>query len=215
LRIGAYAIDDDPPIFNLVIASIVDKESFKKQCLQLDSATRDYLATRLDYYQVNVDISRQYQADSSLTVVDNYSNIAVKKNANTNCYTGLIWGASIHKYTVTVTKTKTHNMYINIGFASSKLFNVSKINNDSSGWYLFLKQGTLFSYTGDYGREYSSECKVGDTITCIYDALSSEISFEKNGVSLGVAFTNVKGEDIAPAVVLYHKNDSITLTSID
>jgi hypothetical protein len=38
--------------------------------------------------------------------------------------------------------------------------------------------------------------------------------FERNGVSLRVAYTNIKGEDIAPAVHLYVMGDSITL-SID
>jgi hypothetical protein len=33
-------------------------------------------------------------------------------------------------------------------------------------------------------------------------------------VSLGVAFTNVKGEDIAPAVELIHSGDRITLSAI-
>ena len=34
----------------------------------------------------------------------------------------------------------------------------------------------------------------------MYNAFTSEISYEKNGEYLGVAFTNVKGEDMAPAV---------------
>jgi hypothetical protein len=129
--VGAYAIDDEPSIFKLVIASIVERKSFEKQCLQLDSATRDYLATRLDYYQVNINMSTQYRADSSLTVVDSYSNIAVEKCTTTNCYTGLIWDVSIHKYTVTVDACMY--MDINVGFAPSKLFDVSTANYGSCG----------------------------------------------------------------------------------
>jgi SPRY domain len=207
--VGAYAIDDEPSIFKLVIASIVERKSFEKQCLQLDSATRDYLATRLDYYQVNIDISTQYRADSSTTVVDSYSNITVTQNSTTNDYTGLIWDVSIHKYTVTVNASIRVNT--SVGFAPSKLFDVSDANYDSCGWYLDL-HGHLYSQDGDYDRAYCSECDVGDTISCIYNASSSEISFEKNGVSLGVAFTNVNGEGIAPAVELYSEGDSITLT---
>jgi SPRY domain len=208
VRVGAYAIDDDPPIFNLVIASIVDKESFKKHLTQLDSATRDHLTTRLDYYQVR--ICRQYRADSSLTVVDNYPNIVVEKK-DIEESSGLIWDASIHEYKVTV--NKSYNMEISIGFAPSKRFNIAKYNYNACGWYLFLHDGTLWCQDGHGNEEYSSKCKVGDTITCIYDALSSEISFEKNGVSLGVAYTNVKGEDIAPAVELNDEGDSITLST--
>ena len=67
--LGAYSIDDQPSIFRLIIASIVDRESFMMQCRQLDSTTREYLVSRLDYYQVNIS-TRQYLAHSSLTVVD-------------------------------------------------------------------------------------------------------------------------------------------------
>jgi SPRY domain len=196
----------------LVIASIVDREFFKKQCLQLDSATRDHLTTRLDYYQVIIDNSRQYRAHSSLTVTNSFTNITASKTINTGSHTGLIWDASIHKYTVTVYACS--GMDIMVGFAPSKLFDVSKDNFTSCGWYLYLYSGTLLSENGDFYKAYCSACKVGNTITCIYNASTSEISFERNGVSLGVAFTNVNGEDIAPAVQLYYKGDSFTL-SID
>jgi SPRY domain len=212
LCVGAYAIDDDLDIFLLVIASIVDAESFKKQRLQLDSATRDYLTTRLDYYQVNIDIRIHYRVDSSIIVTNCLSNITASKTIDTSGYTSLIWDASIHKYTVTVNISKY--LDINIGFARSKLFDVSKSSYSSCGWYLFLHSGCLYSQNGDKGKAYSSGCKVGDTITCIYNASTSEISFEKNGASLGVAYTDVNEVDIAPVVELVCKGDSITL-SID
>jgi SPRY domain len=196
----------------LVISGIVDRESFKKQCQQLDSATRDHLNTRLDYYQVNIDISRQYRADSSLAVTNSFTNITASKTINTGCRTGLIGDVSIHKYTVTANTPNT--MSIMIGFAPSKLFDASKMNCSSCGWYFYLSNGTLWSQNGDRGKTYSSKYKVGDTITCVYNASTSEIFFEKNGVSLGVAYTNVKGEDIAPAVELRDIGDTITL-SID
>jgi SPRY domain len=193
----------------LVIASIVDRKSFDKQCLQLDSATRDYLTTRLDYYQVNADISKPHRAHSSLTVTNSFTNITASKTIDTYCKTGLVWDASIHKYTVTV--NTSYDMDINIGFSPSKLFDVSKKNYSSCGWYLSLHDGTLYSQNGDHRKAYSSGCEVGDTITCVYNAFTCEISFEKNGVSLGVAYTNVNGEDIAPAVELYCVDDTITL----
>jgi SPRY domain len=209
LCVGAYAIDDELDIFLLVIASIVDRESFKKQCRQLDSDALDYLATRLDYYQVQTVTSRQYRAHSSLIIVDD--NLSMKVTTTTTINNnGVIWDASIHKYTVTV--NKSDYMYIFIGFAPSKLFDVSEGNN-ACGWYLNSYNGARYSQNGDGGSAYSSECHVGDTIACIYNELTMEISFEKNGVSLGVAFTNVKGEDIAPAVKLFSAGDSITLSS--
>jgi SPRY domain len=100
-----------------------------------------------------------------------------------------------------------------IGFAPSNAFDVNKFG--SCGWHLFMKDGTLFSQNGDNNKAYCSECKVGDTITCIYNASTSEISYERNGVSLGVAHTNVNGEDIAPVVWLLYVGDSFTVLSID
>jgi hypothetical protein len=60
-------------------------------------------------------------------------------------------------------------------------------------------------------KAYSSGF-IGETISYIYNALSNEISFEKNGVSIGMAFTNISGENRAPAVELNDEGDSITLS---
>jgi SPRY domain len=212
IYLGAYGIDDDPSIFRLIIASIVDRESFYKQCRQLDSATRDYLATRLDYYQINITISRQYRAHSYFTVVDNNSDLLVTKITNDGCNNGLVWDASIHKFTLTIYKSLNSN--IMIGFAPSKLYDVSKGNHISCGWYLYLQNGTLYSQNGDKYKAYTSGCNVGDTITCTCNVASSEIAYEKNGVALGVAFTNVKGEDIAPAVEMFNGSDVVTLSIV-
>jgi SPRY domain len=73
---------------------------------------------------------------------------------------------------------------------------------------------TVVHYTPKMETVVEHGCKMGDTISCVYNASTSEISFEKNGVSLGVAYTNVNGEDIAPAVELHDLGDSTTL-SID
>jgi hypothetical protein len=139
-------------------------------------------------------------------------NIGTKRN-----WRGLIWDKSISKYSVKIEASQEEN-YIYIGFASSKLYDSRGYYDGSGfyscGWYLEIFNGHLHSKDGDRLKTYDSGCKVGDTITCIYNCSSSEISFEKNGVSLGVAFTNVKGEDIAPAVELYYEGDSITLSAI-
>jgi SPRY domain len=148
-----------------------------------------------------------------IAVIDNGTSIKVSADGgdNTATYRGLIWDKSIHKYSVKIDESS--EMSIMIGFGPSKSFNVYSVLS-YCGWYLALDNGCLYSLKGDYRREYSSRCEVGDTITCIYNSSSSEISFEKNGVSLGVAFTNVKGEDIAPALVLMYEGARLTLSAI-
>jgi SPRY domain len=152
-----------------------------------------------------------YSHHPELTVIDNNSCMKISLNSGSLSYRGLIWDKSIYKYSVEIDASSF--MIIYIGFAPSKLFDVSTSNFISCGWYLYLYSGSLYSQNGDYEKAYCSGCKVGDTITCIYDSYTRQITFEKNGVSLGVAFTNVNGEDIAPAVELYHKRDSITFLS--
>jgi SPRY domain len=193
----------------LVIASIVDRESFYKQRLQLDSTTRSYLSTRLDYYQVKIDIIRQHRAHSLLTVVYNNSIIKVTNTAENGSWHGLIWDGCTHKYTITIVAFS--NSGLMVGFAPFKLFDITKGNSNSCGWYFYSYNGCLYSQNDVNAKAYSTKCKVGETITCIYNASKGEISFEKNGVSLGLAFTNVRGEDIAPAVQLLNIGDTITL----
>jgi SPRY domain len=77
-----------------------------------------------------------------------------------------------------------------------------------------LLDGTIFTqeYEGTC-TVYSSECEEGGTITCVYNASAGKISYERNGVSLGVAFTNVEGEDISPCVVFWGTSE-VTLTAV-
>jgi SPRY domain len=152
-----------------------------------------------------------YSHHPELTVMNN--NTCIKVSANRGySYGALIWDKSIHKYSVKI--DASGHMNIMIGFASSKLFDISGVNYRSCGWYLHLYYGCLYSQDRDYRNANYSGCKVGDTITCIHNSSSGEIFYEKNGVSQGMAFTNVKGEDIAPAVEFHNKGDSITLSAI-
>jgi SPRY domain len=153
-----------------------------------------------------------YKHALELHVIKN-NNTSLKVIIGGGGWRGLIWDTCIYKYSAKI--DTCYYMKIMIGFAPSKLYDINGSNFDSRGWYLFLESGsTLYAENGDFDKAYSSECKVGDTITCIYNSSSSEISFEKNGVSLGVAYTNVKGEDIAPAVELAVVGESITLSAI-
>jgi SPRY domain len=146
-----------------------------------------------------------YSHHPDLTVIDNNNCIKVSADEGDQCR-GLIWDKSIHKYSVKIDTSS--KMDISIGFAPSKLCYLDGSNSSLCGWLLFLD--------AEDDEENSCECKgkVGDTITCIYNSFSSEISFEKNGVSRGVVYGGVNGEDIAPVVELNDVGDSITLFAI-
>eukprot|EP00898_Chlorokybus_atmophyticus_P003089 jgi/Chlat1/3781/Chrsp259S03945 len=87
---------------------------------------------------------------------------------------------------------KGHQGYIGIGLSAG---NVSL--KRLPGW-----EKQSYGYHGDDGKAFSSSGTgvaygptfgTGDVIGCIFDQIESTISYTKNGIHLGVAFTSVKG----------------------
>ena len=72
----------------------------------------------------------------------------------------------------------------------------NNVGSDSNGWAYYW-QGTKWNGSG--GVSYASGFSVGDTIGVAVDADASSIEFFVNGVSDGVAFTNLSGT-LFPAV---------------
>jgi SPRY domain len=147
---------------------------------------------------------------------------SVKSRLQVNCdslnhdknmgFRAFLWDARICEYTVKIDEYP----FLYIGFAPSTFkVDLSDVSLLNLGWYFTLHFGELYSQDKGipFTRDYSKICNVVDTITCIYDASTSEISYKKNGKSLGVAFTNVTGEDIAPVIIFVTPN-IVTLSAI-
>ena len=86
-----------------------------------------------------------------------------------------------------------------IGLAPRETFDVYGKNSLNCGWYLSLSTGTLISRSC-YNKPYCSAFSTGELITVIFDTQRNEISFERNGKALGVAFTDVPRQALFPAV---------------
>jgi SPRY domain len=175
--------------------------------------------TLSDYIEQTRDQPLEYKHHSNISIEgdgdDRVLKVINKDGVDYRKAFGFIWDPRIYKYTLTVGENPFgENSYGFPGFAVSNQVDVYKDGGRyAHSWYLSLECGRLFSHNGDYKRDYTSKCKAGDIITCIYDATASEISFEKNGEYLGVAFTNVRGEDIAP-LVQFTVGTSVTLATI-
>jgi hypothetical protein len=79
---------------------------------------------------------------------------------------------------------------------------------------LYGSNGNLYSQAGDGSRSYhNTELAVGNVLTVIYNKEKKEISYEKDGTPLGVAFTSVasNGEEIYPALDTYDQHLKVTL----
>jgi SPRY domain len=210
--IAAYTYDRISRIIHHKVTHITLRRMTMERSTPNEKTDSEVAKQALTDYIASIRLKMLSYCHPYLTAI-NYSNriIVTVNRSGEGTWKGLIWDKSIYKYSVTIDTSEIGNTFI--GFAPSKLYDLEGHNYGSCGWYLYLKDGTLFSQNGEYRKAYSRECKVGDTISCIYSSSCSEISFEKNGVTLGVAYTNVNGEDIAPAVELHHVGDSITLSA--
>jgi SPRY domain len=177
--------------------------TFNNKYLSHDATKRALIIARLEYYAIDCRFLK-FRAGEGLSVEIRSFNIAItKKNAGSPEL--FKWDSHIRKFSVEIVKAAS-GMNIMVGF---------RCFEGIYGSYLLLQNGTLLTQDGDTKEEYCSGCKVGDTITCIYNDSASEISFLLNGVCLGVAFTNVN-RDIAPAVELFGKtNDCVQLSIVN
>jgi hypothetical protein len=67
-------------------------------------------------------------------------------------------------------------------------------------WGMACGSGLRIS-NGDIREEYATSCKKGDRITVCVDCTKKTLEFYRNGISLGIAFTNIV-TPVSPAVSL-------------
>ncbi len=99
-----------------------------------------------------------------------------------------------------------------LGFHNGNVINweeSSDIHRMRGGYYFAPDSGCKIQ-----GGVFSPYCAgapitAGDLFTVIKEGRS--ISFEKNGISLGVAFTDAPEGDMFPTVELLYENDQVTL----
>jgi SPRY domain/Replication stress response SDE2 C-terminal/Silencing defective 2 N-terminal ubiquitin domain len=70
---------------------------------------------------------------------------------------------------------------------------------DDAGSYAFDGTRTRKFHNGKE-EEYGQTCKADDVIGCLYDVITGEISYSKNGKSMGVAFVTEKNRPLVPAL---------------
>jgi hypothetical protein len=203
----------------MIIFAIVDKPSFRKHLDKMDVTAHKYLLTLLEYYgvitpAVHIPITTHPGMELNYRDID-IIRLCGRKDGKKYA----IWDPKIHRYSLHHQDSCDRD--IQIGFAPLKCFDVLEDNSNSCGWYMDLRDYRLYSQDKPYdpsAKPYAQlleydENWINEIFTCIYNASTREISFERNGVPLGVAFSNVVGEDIAPAVQLAGcENDTLFLS---
>jgi ubiquitin-protein ligase len=92
--------------------------------------------------------------------------------------------------------------------------NGSYIGATSSSWGYYAASGHIFNGSRVNNKPYGERYGKGDTVTVFLDCEQRTLSFALNGRHQGVAFNNLPSNAFYPAVSLYYKNDSATISNL-
>lgn len=142
----------------------------------------------------------------------------VKNGGRTILKTGLSgWNSSTlgsivaERYCIKIEAADNFSFFM-VGFVPKDLHHYKADGNNyrCCGWYLY-GNGTLYSADGDNGRPYGKKLSTGTILVAIHDKNKGEIRFEMDTESCGVAFENIKTEELIPSIEIHSTNVQISL----
>eukprot|EP01094_Clydonella_sp_ATCC50884_P027328 TRINITY_DN7813_c0_g1_i1.p1 TRINITY_DN7813_c0_g1~~TRINITY_DN7813_c0_g1_i1.p1 ORF type:complete len:508 (-),score=155.19 TRINITY_DN7813_c0_g1_i1:157-1680(-) len=105
--------------------------------------------------------------------------------------------------------SRTGSDFVIIGLVR-EVFNPSTyVGGCPDSWGYSIRSVKYHSGKDSY---YGQVCNEGDTIGVMYDSIRGEITFFRNRITMGVAFSDVSGV-VYPAVTLYTPSDRVTVFS--
>lgn len=90
--------------------------------------------------------------------------------------------------------------YIMIGVATAAMPLSSSVGATANGWAYYEETGQ--KWNSNVGAAYGATYTFDDVIGVVFDSVTGQLEFYKNGVSQGVAFTGISGA-VYPAVSLW------------
>ena len=209
----------DPFYLDIIVKYMIDCN--KSVVSKLDEEQLKQLVVELDFYCMDIpkEISSaltppakrplmKWINDERLGTVDISNEDMTVKNKSSGA---LVHGDVIsNRFTVRVDNRGAYGIML-IGFSRKDAVRGS---SDVRGYYLRVADGRVISNIGGDvdDRPYTTRVITGDVITVIREGTS--ISFKKNGISLGEAFTNIpEAEELSPYV--YFGQIIQQITSVD
>ena len=118
-----------------------------------------------------------------------------------------------HKWKIKILKTQYK--CIMVGVAPSD-FDINSSSYNTCGWYLFCMGSTLYSGPPfNFSNKATNLSRVNDEIILVMNMKKRSLKFIINGEDKGDSYTNIPlDKQIYPAVILYHTNDSVEISSI-
>eukprot|EP01118_Nematostelium_gracile_P002210 TRINITY_DN12440_c0_g1_i1.p1 TRINITY_DN12440_c0_g1~~TRINITY_DN12440_c0_g1_i1.p1 ORF type:complete len:314 (+),score=78.82 TRINITY_DN12440_c0_g1_i1:32-973(+) len=214
---GEYFIDRNPTHFNRIVAYLRSGE------MNVDGLTKselDELSKELEYYQIPMPsqpdqsstTSSQWQWDSSNTgsgIILSHEHKRASRT-NSNGHSAVIGDASVTTFQLRFINRGT-NGWAMVGLAPQTL-KINSYDYNNCGWYLFLRDGTLYSQSGDNGRQYTSAIKNNSIIQVNHNKEKGTISFSIDEQDQGIAYHNIPSDMVLyPCVGLYQANSSIEI----
>jgi len=118
--------------------------------------------------------------------------------------------SGIRVFEVTLGGTSTsYSFFVGVGYRSMNLNGFIGSDAPSTGWGYFSLNGN--KYTASNGVAYGATYAIGNVMGIKLDLVAGTLTFYKNGVSQGTAFTGLSGT-FYPAVTL-RENAGGTLTA--
>ena len=223
--IGGSAYLSSPGLSNGDLLTVIRegaKISFEKNGVSLGVAWTDVPSDLVLYPYIDI-----YSKGAAVTFIQELKWNTLKKSSALTVSTdglkaykssgGDAWNCSVlgdnpcNRYSVKY-DAKGANGDIMIGFSSLKDMDVGISNYTKKGsWALYCNGGTLYSGSGDSAKSYLGVSpSVGEVITVVRDG--TKINFERNGVSCGVAFSDIPTDAILyPYLDIYSKDASLTI----
>jgi hypothetical protein len=172
------------------------------------------LKTPKELTNKNTVINKTLSWDAELCGKDLKANgrtVSTKHNLSTYYINGVQSAQPCSKYSVQVVK----GQYIMIGFAPRLGFKNNDYNFINCGWFLDVSEGTLWAQDGTGSKSYvstrvnnSKPISDGSVVTAIHDYTRNQIEFQVDGISFGIAFTNVPRDEVFAAADFYGIEDA-------
>lgn len=205
--LGSYFINKNPRYFPYVLNFL---RTGRADLDGLEQSNLDKAFDLFNYFQLEVpraNLSWDATKCGPYLWLDEDNRVVLRQrvHGSRDCVTAVLATQSVNRYSVRLERDLlVRSTTALIGFASRDAFDING-QNSLNGWFLELTSGTLISES-TYNKPYTSSLLPGDVLTVVHDTLRNEISFERDGKGLGIAFTDVPRERLHPALDLCCSN---------
>lgn len=124
--------------------------------------------------------------------------------------------SGVNRWEITLERlTPTANIMIGVCERSHRLNAYVGQSTSAKGWSYYGATTGFTYHDGKSDSRYGQKMVQGDVIGALLDMEEGTLSFSRNGEDLGIAFRDLKGRDLYPAVSLYDSSDRVRISQAE